>query len=137
MSIYTYSSRDNNITKYTTKYSNYQDTFDKLTIKLNSIQLIESKEPEYFRLIQSNLYHKNKRNKFIYSYSFALNPSEFQPSGTINFSDLNDVLFLFEFNNYQHNTKGSSTNGIIHIYGINYNILKITSGLGSLVYYIL
>lgn len=127
----------NNITKYTTKYSNYQDTFDKLTIKLNSIQLIESKEPEYFRLIQSNLYHKNKRNKYIYSYSFALNPSEFQPSGTINFSDLNDVLFLFEFNNYQHNTKGSSTNGIIHIYGINYNILKITSGLGSLVYYIL
>lgn len=127
----------NNITKYTTKYSNYTDTFDKLTIKLNSIHLIENKEPQYFRLIQSNLYHKNERKKHIYSYSFSLNPNDFQPSGSLNFSDLNDVLFLFDFKNYELKTSGSSTNGIINIYAINYNILKISSGLGSLIYYVL
>ena len=41
---------------------------------------LEDKSPNYFRILQSNLYHKNRRNKHIYSYSFSLNPEEFQPS---------------------------------------------------------
>ena len=124
----------NNITKYTTYYSNYSDTFDTLTIKLNSMTLLEDQPAVYYRLIQSHLYHNNKRNKHIYSYSFSLNPNDSQPSGALNFSDLNNALFLFKFKNNATLESGCATNGIIKIYAYNYNILKIASGQASLMY---
>ena len=87
----------NNFTKYTSYYSNYKDTFENLTIKLNSMTLLEEKSADYYRIVQSQLYHNHIRNKYIYSYSFSLNPNEYQPSGAMNFSDLNNALFLFKF----------------------------------------
>lgn len=129
----------NNITRYTSYYSNYEDTFDNLTIKLNSMTLLEEKKNSYFRILQSNLYYNNIRKKHIYSYSFSLNPNQQQPSGSINFTDLNNVLFIFNFKDSLNNTiieNGCSTNGLIKIYAVNYNILKIASGLGSLQYVI-
>lgn len=124
----------NNITTYTTKYSNYKDTFDTLQIKLDNIEIVDEKA-EYFRKIQSNFYHnKTLSKKHIYSYSFAINPLLYQPSGYINFSNIKESIFSFKFKDYKLKEKGSSTNGIIKIYGINYNILKIVSGIGSLLY---
>ena len=89
--------------------------FETVTIKLNSMTFLEDKSPNYFRILQSNLYHKNRRNKHIYSYSFSLNPEEFQPSGAINFSDLNTSLFTFNFTDNVNNTivdSGCATNGV-------------------------
>lgn len=125
----------NNISKYTSYYSNYKDTFDTLTIKLNSMNLLEDEKANYFRILQSNLYHNLNRKKYIYSYSFSLNPDQFQPSGALNFSDLNNALFSFTFKNNDSNTlidAGCSTNGIIKIFAYNYNILKIVSGQAGL-----
>ena len=124
----------NSNTKYTSYYSNYKDTFDTLTIKLNSMTLLEDEKAHYYRILQSSLYHNKNRKKYIYSYSFSLNPNQFQPSGAINFSDLNSALFSFQFSNNDTNTlveSGCSTNGIIKIYAYNYNILKIVSGQAS------
>lgn len=125
-------------TKYTSYYSNYKDTFDTLTIKLNSMTLLENEKSHYYRILQSNFYHNIYRKKYIYSYSFSLNPNQFQPSGAINFTDLNNALFSFNFNNNDTNTlvdSGCSTNGIIKIYAISYNILKIASGQASVIYF--
>ena len=96
--------------------------------------LLEDEKAHYYRILQSNLYHNKNRKKYIYSYSFSLNPNQFQPSGAINFSDLNSALFSFQFSNNDTNTlveSGCSTNGIIKIYAYNYNILKIVSGQAS------
>ena len=124
----------NSVTKYTSYYSNYIDTFDTLTIKLNSMSLVEDKLATYYRIVQSNIYHNNMRNKHIYSYSFSLNPDTYQPSGAMNFSDLNNALFLFKFKENEPLTSGCATNGIVKIYAYNYNILKIQSGQASLIY---
>ena len=56
-------------------------------------------------------------------YSFALKPEEHQPSGTCNFSRI-DTAYL-EFN-------ASAT--VDTIYAINYNVLRIMSGMGGLAY---
>jgi hypothetical protein len=61
-------------------------------------------------------------------YSFALFPEEHQPSGTCNFSRMNDTRLVF--NNF-------STHEILNpldIYAINYNIMNITGGMGGLLY---
>ena len=60
-------------------------------------------------------------NKNIYVYSFCLNPEEHQPSGSCNFSKFNDSKLVF-----------NSSVTIDNIYGINYNILRISNGLTNL-----
>ena len=64
-------------------------------------------------------------------YSFALNPEEYQPSGTCNFSRLDNAII--------HNTiQSPSIDGnyeySIDIYAVNYNVLRIMSGMGGLAY---
>jgi hypothetical protein len=60
-------------------------------------------------------------------YSFALNPEEHQPSGTCNFSRLDNAhLSLKDVND--------APNYRLNVYGVNYNILRIMSGMGGLAY---
>jgi hypothetical protein len=55
-------------------------------------------------------------------YSFALRPEEHQPSGTCNFSRLDTVRLI------------RSVGQPVDIYAVNYNVLRIMSGMGGLAY---
>ena len=57
-------------------------------------------------------------------YSFALKPEEHQPSGTCNFSRIDNAQL-----NVGVNSDGGGT-----IYAVNYNVLRIMSGMGGLAY---
>ena len=59
----------------------------------------------------------------IFVYSFALNPEDHQPSGTCNFSKIESAKLLL-----------SSAGTINNIYAVNYNVLRIMSGMGGLAY---
>lgn len=63
-------------------------------------------------------------------YSFAIRPEESQPSGTCNFSRI-QTSTLTRSMTY---TNGQPTPDIIDLYAINYNILRIMSGMGGLAY---
>ena len=63
----------------------------------------------------------------IYCYSFALKPEEHQPSGTCNFSRIDVAQLIFDDNVGDSNTT-------LKIFAINYNILRIMSGMGGLAY---
>tara|TARA_B100000902_G_scaffold393316_1_gene447321 strand:- start:811 stop:2733 length:1923 start_codon:yes stop_codon:yes gene_type:complete len=63
----------------------------------------------------------------IYCYSFALKPEEHQPSGTCNFSRIDSSQLIFD-----DNPGDSSTT--LKVFAINYNILRIMSGMGGLAY---
>ena len=55
-------------------------------------------------------------------YSFALEPEEHQPSGTCNFSRIDTAQMVFD-------------NAAAHeVYAVNYNVLRIMSGMGGLAY---
>jgi len=60
-------------------------------------------------------------------YSFALRPEEHQPSGTCNFSRIDTAQLQFT------NTTGATFNPL-DIYAVNYNVLRIMSGMGGLAY---
>jgi len=60
-------------------------------------------------------------------YSFALRPEEHQPSGTCNFSRIDTAQLQFLYG------AGESTKSI-DIYAVNYNVLRIMSGMGGLAY---
>ena len=61
--------------------------------------------------------------KDINVYSFAINPEDHQPSGTCNFSRLDSAKLIM-----------SSSGTIDTIYAVNYNVLRIMSGMGGLAY---
>ena len=65
----------------------------------------------------------SKMTNEINVYSFALKPEEHQPSGTCNFSRID---------NAQLKVVGSDGGG--RIYAVNYNVLRIMSGMGGLAY---
>ena len=57
-------------------------------------------------------------------YSFALKPEEHQPSGTCNFSRID---------NAQLKNSGTNSN-TVNVYAVNYNVLRVMSGMGGLAY---
>jgi hypothetical protein len=59
-------------------------------------------------------------------YSFALKPEEHQPSGTCNFSRIDSAYLEFSDN--------TVSGGAITVYAVNYNVLRIMSGMGGLAY---
>jgi hypothetical protein len=64
--------------------------------------------------------------KKINCYSFALKPEEHQPSGTCNFSRIDNAQLKL-------NTAGGMS-ASDNIYAVNYNVLRIMSGMGGLAY---
>ena len=56
-------------------------------------------------------------------YSFALKPEEHQPSGTCNFSRIDTAHLEF-----------SASATVAAIYAVNYNVLRVMSGMGGLAY---
>ena len=63
----------------------------------------------------------------IYCYSFALKPEDHQPSGTCNFSRIDSAKLKFD-----DNVGGPSTT--FKVFALNYNVLRIMSGMGGLAY---
>jgi len=59
-------------------------------------------------------------------YSFSLKPEEHQPSGTCNFSRIDTAKLDF--------TGGTAPLVTHNIYAVNYNVLRIMSGMGGLAY---
>jgi len=66
----------------------------------------------------------SKMRKKINVYSFGLKPEEHQPSGTCNFSRIDTAKL----------DTGSELAAADNIYAVNYNVLRIMSGMGGLAY---
>jgi hypothetical protein len=90
----------------------------------------------YFNWVQPGLYHTNiPESPGINVYSFALEPEGHNPSGTCNFSRISKAKLLLNINTtWRDGNFGVCTHGIIRVFAVNYNILRIMSGMGGLAY---
>ena len=62
-------------------------------------------------------------------YSFALKPEDHQPSGSCNFSKIDKVML------HRYKGQDASANPVkLNIYAVNYNILRVMSGMAALAY---
>jgi len=96
-------------------------------ITINGIERFSIRNADYFRLIQPYQKHTRSPNGFFYIYSFSVKPEEHQPSGCSNFSKLDSKeLFL--------NIKPNTGQQQVRVYALNYNILRIMSGMGGLAF---
>jgi hypothetical protein len=72
---------------------------------------------------------------YINVYSFALKPEEHQPSGTCNFSRIDNAILNYDVS-WTDSAKIGYTNHSTNllVYAVNYNVLRIMSGMGGLAY---
>jgi hypothetical protein len=101
-------------------------------LKLNGHDRFAARSMNYFTQVQPYQHHTNMPlASRIGVYSFALKPEEHQPSGTCNFSRIDNAQLTLNSGN--GSTSGGSTVGW-DVFAINYNVLRIMSGMGGLAY---
>jgi len=100
-------------------------------VQLNGHDRFSEREGKYFNLVQPYQHHTNIPAVGINVYSFALKPEEHQPSGTCNFSRIDNATLILTLSN---NTVGSTLSAQVRVYAVNYNVLRIMSGMGGLAY---
>tara|TARA_Y100000817_G_scaffold170229_1_gene133047 strand:+ start:166 stop:1461 length:1296 start_codon:yes stop_codon:yes gene_type:complete len=95
-------------------------------LKLNGHDRFKERDVKYFTRTQIWEHHTGygctEAGDTIGVYSFALKPEEHQPSGTCNFSRIDNAQLV------------DSTTADINVYAVNYNVLRIMSGMGGLAY---
>ena len=108
------------------------EVLNTVEMRVNGQERFSEKEAEHFRLLEPLKYGSATPNKFMYNYNFGVHNDKYQPSGTINFSRIDNSNILFKFN---MDTNVDQDNDIdIKIFATNYNILRIKNGMGGVIY---
>ena len=108
---------------YTEEASGQLETFK---LVLNGQDRFKEQKGKYFNQVQAYNHHSGCPAPGIYSYSFALKPEEHQPTGTCNFSRIDNAQVAVKM------AAGTATS--MHMFATNYNVLRIQSGMGGLAF---
>ena len=93
---------------------------------LNGQDRFKEQKGKYFNQVQAYNHHTGNPYPGVYSYSFALKPEEHQPTGTCNFSRIDNAQVAVTMNSTDATT--------MHMFATNYNVLRIQSGMGGLAF---
>ena len=94
-------------------------------VVLNGQDRFKEQTGKYFNTVQPFYHHTGTPYPGIYAYSFALQPEEHQPTGTCNFSRIDNAQVSVQM-------KSSCQTTSQKLFAVNYNILRIQSGMGGL-----
>jgi hypothetical protein len=100
-------------------------------LQLNGQDRFTEREGSYFDKVQPLQHHTRTPSTGINVYSFALRPEEHQPSGTCNFSRIDKATLQLTVS---INTVTGSRTAQVRVYALNYNVLRVMSGMGGLAY---
>jgi hypothetical protein len=93
-------------------------------LQLNGHDRMAARPSAYFNQVQPYQHHTRIPTGNVYVYSFALKPEEHQPSGTCNFSRIDNATL----------STAAAAPGTLKVFAVNYNVLRVMSGMGGLAY---
>ena len=100
-------------------------------LQLNGQDRFSEREGTYFDQVQPYQAHTRHPDTGINVYSFALRPEEHQPTGTCNFSRIDNATLQLVLSNA---TVAGTNTAKVRVYATNYNVLRVMSGMGGLAY---
>jgi hypothetical protein len=113
-------------------------------IQFNGHDRFERREGSYFNYVQPHEHHTRTPKDGINVYSFALNPENHQPSGTANLSRIDSTRLNITYkdptrvksvmSNTKPNVPVFNSASRLYVFDVNYNVLRILSGMGGLAY---
>jgi hypothetical protein len=113
------------VVKGANKMAFKDDVITTAKLQLNGHDRFVERPADYFKLVQPYQHHENiPVGRGIHVYSFAMNPEEHQPSGTLNMSRIDTAQLKFT----------NATTGTIKVFAPCYNVLRVMSGMGGLAY---
>jgi len=102
-----------------------------LKLVLNGQDRFKEQSGKYFNQVQPYQHHSGSPMPGIYSYSFALKPEEHQPTGTCNFSRIDNAQVAVELKALTGSTLATPS---LDMFAVNYNVLRVQSGMGGLAF---
>ena len=128
-------------------YGNFVDGSDNPVcegkLQLNGHDRFQERDGHYFNYVQPYQHFSNTPADGVNVYSFALKAEDHQPTGTCNFSRIDNATLQVKCglyndvgdSNYIVNyIGGSSSNSLLNIYTVNYNVLRVMSGMAGTAY---
>lgn len=112
-------------------------------LQLNGSDRFQERDGHYFNYVQPWQHFSNTPADGINTYSFALKPEDHQPSGTCNFSRIDNATLHLRLGSHNHDgdsnyllntVGGSNSNSLLNIYTVNYNVLRVMSGMAGAAY---
>jgi hypothetical protein len=119
-------------------------------LQINGQDRLDKRYGDYYNKVQPYQHHSGAGSDVgyttyltqpgIYCYSFALRPEEHQPSGTCNFSRIDTSTLVINIGGAEPDgtaiavSPDSDATWNVRVYAINYNILRVMSGMGGLAY---
>lgn len=130
-----------NLQEYNDSYAPVSD----LKLSLNGHDRQATKKASFYNQVVPFETIKSKPSAGIYLYSFCLRPAEHQPSGSANFSRIDNAQLTLTFkqgsaatiaNVTTEDATLSSVTGLsqLLIFASNYNVLRVMSGMAGLAY---
>jgi len=100
-------------------------------LQLNGQDRFSEREGSYFDVVQPFQHHTRAPDTGINVYSFALRPEEHQPSGSCNFSRIDNAVLQLVLSSGA--VAGTATSKV-RVYAVNYNVLRVMSGMAGVAY---
>jgi hypothetical protein len=100
-------------------------------LQLNGQDRFSEREGSYFDVVQPFQHHTRAPDTGINVYSFALRPEEHQPSGTCNFSRIDNAVLQLVLSSP---TVSGTNTAKVRVYAVNYNVLRVMSGMAGVAY---
>lgn len=100
-------------------------------LQLNGQDRFSEREGSYFDVVQPFQHHTRSPDTGINVYSFAVRPEEHQPSGTCNFSRVDNAVLQLVLSS---GTVAGTATAKVRVYAVNYNVLRIMSGMAGIAY---
>ena len=100
-------------------------------LQLNGQDRFSEREGSYFDVVQPFQHHTRAPDTGINVYSFALRPEEHQPSGSCNFSRIDNAVLQLVLSS--GTVQGTAT-AKVRVYAVNYNVLRVMSGMAGIAY---
>jgi hypothetical protein len=100
-------------------------------LQLNGQDRFSEREGSYFDVLQPFQHHTRAPDTGINVYSFALRPEEHQPSGSCNFSRIDNAVLQLVLSSP---TVASTATAKVRVYAVNYNVLRVMSGMAGVAY---
>ena len=100
-------------------------------LQLNGQDRFSEREGSYFDVVQPFQHHTRAPDSGINVYSFALRPEEHQPSGSCNFSRIDNATLQLVLSSA---TVGGTSTAKVRVYATSYNVLRVMSGMAGVAY---
>ena len=100
-------------------------------LQLNGQDRFSEREGTYFDVVQPFQHHTRNPDAGINVYSFALRPEEHQPSGSCNFSRIDNATLQLVLSSA---TVGGTATAKVRVYATSYNVLRVMSGMAGVAY---